>query len=125
MKVRGIRGATTVEENEREVILDAAHELLREIVAANDVDEDDIAGIFFTTTRDLDAEFPAAAARINMGWTNSALMSGHEMEVPNGVPKCIRVMMLVNTSKTAAEIQHVYLRNAANLRSRGLEEQNK
>ena len=124
MKVRGIRGATTVEENDREEILRATQEVLQDMISKNDVDEDDISAIFFTTTKDLNAEFPAAAARIHMGWTNAALMSGHEMEVPDSPQKCIRVLMLVNTEKGADQIGHVYLHGAANLRSRGVDKKN-
>ena len=124
MKVRGIRGATTVEANNREEILSATHEVLQQMISENDVPEDDISAVFFTTTRDLNAEFPAAAARIHMGWTNAALMSGHEMDVPGSPQKCIRVLMLVNTQKNSDEINHVYLRRAVNLRSRGIEEKN-
>ncbi|MCL0043404.1 chorismate mutase [Dehalococcoidia bacterium] len=124
MKVRGIRGATTVEENNREEILSATQEVLQEIISTNNIEDDDISAIFFTTTRDLNAEFPAAAARIHMGWTNAALMSGHEMDVPGSPQKCIRVLMLVNTEKTSEQIKHIYLRGAANLRVRGLEEKN-
>lgn len=124
MKVRGIRGATTVEENNREEILSATQEVLQEIISTNNIEDDDISAIFFTTTRDLNAEFPAAAARIHMGWTNAALMSGHEMDVPDSPQKCIRVLMLVNTEKTSEQIKHIYLRGAANLRARGLEEKN-
>ena len=124
MKVRGIRGATTVEENDREEILRATQEVLQDMISKNDVDEDDISAIFFTTTKDLNAEFPAAAARIHMGWTNAALMSGHEMEVPDSPQKCIRVLMLVNTEKGKDQIGHVYLRGAANLRSRGVDKKN-
>jgi chorismate mutase len=124
MKVRGIRGATTVQENSREEILSATHEVLQAMISDNGVSEDDISAIFFTTTRDLNAEFPAAAARIHMGWTNAALMSSHEMDVPDSPQKCIRILMLINTQKSSDQILHIYLRGAANLRSRGMEDKN-
>ena len=97
--VRGLRGATTADNNTRDAILEATRELLEELVDANDVSADDIAAVTFSTTRDLDAEFPAVAARVNLGWTDVAMMCGHEMEVPGGQERCIRVMMLVNTDK--------------------------
>ena len=117
-KVRGIRGATTADGNTREAILEATRELLEGLVDANDIDPDDVAAVNFTTTRDLNAAFPALAARERMGWDYVALMCGHEMEVPDAQPLCIRVLMLVNTDKSQQEISNVYLRDAANLRDR-------
>ena len=116
---RGIRGATTAEANTREAILRATDELLREMVRANGITPDQIAAVWFTTTQDLNAEFPALAARL-MGWNHVALLCGHEMAVPDGLPMCIRVLMLVNTDKGPEELVHVYLRGARNLRERGL-----
>ena len=75
--------------------------------------------MFFTTTRDINAEFPAVAAR-HIGWTQVALMCGHEMDVPDAQPRCIRVLVLLNTEKSQSDIQNVYLREAVNLRSRGI-----
>ena len=117
-KVRGLRGATTADANTRDDILDATRELLERLVEANDVDTDDIAAVTFSATKDLDAEFPAVAARVHMGWTNVAIMCGHEMDVPGGQKRCIRVLILVNTDKSPQELEMVYLRDAANLRSR-------
>ena len=117
-KVRGLRGATTADANTRDDILDATRELLERLVEANDVDTDDIAAVTFSATKDLDAEFPAVAARVHMGWTNVAIMCGHEMDVPGGQKRCIRVLVLVNTDKSPQELEMVYLRDAANLRSR-------
>ena len=119
-KVRGIRGATTADNNTEQAILDATRELLEGLVEANDIDQDDIAAVYFTTTRDLNAEFPAVAAR-QLGWTDVALLCSHEMDVPNALPSCIRVLLLVNTEKQANEMVNVYLRDAVNLRSRGTE----
>ena len=119
-KVRGIRGATTAEENTGQAILKATGELLQELVRANDVDSEDVAAVIFTTTPDLNAEFPAQAAR-RLGWTDVALMCGHEMAVPDGLPSCIRILMLVNTEKSQKDLEHVYLKGAKNLRSRGME----
>ena len=118
MKVRGLRGATTADANTRDDILDATRELLERVVEANEVNIDDIAAVIFSTTRDLDAEFPAVAARVHMGWTNVAIMCGHEMDVPGGQKRCIRVLILVNTDKSPQDLEMVYLREAANLRSR-------
>jgi len=116
---RGIRGAITAEANTREAIVDATTELLQALVKANDLEPSSIAAAFFTTTQDLNAEFPALAAR-KMGWTNVALMCAHEMAVPDGLPMCIRVMLLVNTDKRPEELVPVYLKGAKNLRSRGM-----
>lgn len=113
---RGVRGATTVETNTREAILDATRELLTEIIAKNDVRTEDVASAYFTTTTDLDAEFPAVVARSDFGWTNVALMCGHEMDVPGSLPMCLRIMLMVNTERSQSEICHVYQRGAAVLR---------
>jgi len=115
MRLRGIRGATTVEDNTKEAILQATDELLQAIIQANGVERDDVASVFFSTTPDLDAEFPAVAAR-NLGWTKVALMCAHEMNVPGSLPMCLRILMHVNTSKAPAEIEFVYLRGARVLR---------
>lgn len=116
MACRGIRGATTVESNSREAILAAARELLAEVISANDVQKNDVASVYFTTTPDLNAEFPAVTARVDFGWTNVALMCGHEMAVPGSLAMCLRVMLHVNTERTQDEINHVYLRGASALR---------
>lgn len=116
MKCRGIRGATTVETNTREAILDATRELLAEMVSANGVRKEDVASAYFTTTQDLDAEFPAVAARDDFAWQNVALMCGHEMSVPGSLPMCLRILLHVNTERTQDQICHVYLRGAAVLR---------
>ena len=121
MAVRGIRGAITVDENDREAILEGTRELLQAMVAANGVEADAIASCHFTTSPDLNAEFPAVAARLGLGWTNVALMCAQEMQVPDGQPRTIRVMILLNTDKDAAELENVYLRDAADLRLRGSE----
>lgn len=112
---RGIRGATTVDYNDREEILAATTELLQLLTARNDLHPDNIASVVFTTTDDLDAEFPAVAAR-SLGWLETALMCAREIPVPGSLRKCIRVLIHVNTTRSAAEIQHVYLKDAVNLR---------
>lgn len=112
---RGIRGATTVDANTSDAILAAARELLLLLIEANDLRSEDISSAIFSTTPDLDADFPALAAR-QLGWHDVALMCGHEMAVPGALPMCIRVLIHWNTPKTQAEIQHVYIRGARNLR---------
>jgi chorismate mutase len=112
---RGIRGAITVDSNHGQDILAASRELLEELVAANDVQPEDVAAVFFTTTLDLNAEYPARAAR-EMGWTDTPLLCGHEMDVPGGLASCLRILLLVNTEKRADQMVHVYLKEARVLR---------
>lgn len=116
MACRGIRGATTVESNTRQAILEATREMLAEIIRRNGFETDDVASAYFSTTPELNAEFPAVSARNDFGWHNVALMCGHEMYVPGSLAMCLRVMVMVNTEKTQKEIQHVFLRGAAALR---------
>ncbi len=115
MWCRGIRGATTVEENTREAILEGTSELLKLMISYNDLEEDQIAAVTFTTTTDLNAEYPAVAAR-QLGWTDAALLCGHEMDVPSGLKKVIRILLLVNTEKSSKELKHVYIKEAMKLR---------
>jgi len=118
LQCRGIRGATTISANSKESILAATEKLLVEMTQANSVKVDDIAAIFFTTTSDLNAEFPASATR-ELGWpSNLALLCGHEMNVPNDLPRCLRILMLVNTEKGPGEIVHVYLGKAKKLKDK-------
>lgn len=112
MLVRGVRGATTVEANTVEAILEATRELLDAMLKANDIDAETLASALFTTTPDLNAEFPALAAR-DLG---VALMCAHEMNKPGALPMCLRIMLHVNTDKAARDIKHVYLRGAKQLR---------
>ena len=115
MRLRGIRGATTVDANNSEAILQATRELLTAMLESNHVERDDVASVFFTTTPDVDAEFPALAAR-HMGWSKVALMCAHEMNVPGSLPMCLRILMHVNTSLAAEDLEFVYLRGATALR---------
>ena len=115
MPVRGIRGATTATANTKEAILDATREMLELLIEANDVDPDDVASAYFTTTPDLNVEFPAVAARA-LGWTSVPLMCGHEMSVPGSLPMCIRAMLHVNTEVGPHDITHIYVRGARALR---------
>jgi chorismate mutase len=112
---RGIRGAITVEENSPAAIRAATRELLERLVAANDLRIEDVASVIFSTTTDLNAEFPAVAAR-ELGWTEAALLCTHEMGVPGSLPRCIRVLIHWNTTRRTDEIVHVYLRDARRLR---------
>ena len=115
MHCRGVRGATTIERNDREEILAATRQLLALLIRQNEIDSHDVASAFFTTTPDIDAEFPALAAR-QMGWLDVPLLCGHEMTVPGGLPHCIRILIHWNTDKTQAAVEHVYLREAQRLR---------
>ncbi len=115
VRVRGIRGATTAEANTAEAILSATQELLRLMVERNEIRTEEVASAIFTTTPDLNAEFPALAAR-RMGWIDVPLLCGHEMTVPGSLPACVRVLLHVNTERRADEIVHVYLRGARALR---------
>lgn len=112
---RGIRGATTCEENSRAAILEATHDMLERLIAANDLRSEDIASAIFSTTPDLNAEFPAVAAR-HLGWLDTALICTHEMAVPGALARCVRVLVHWNTERPAHEIVHVYIRGAVNLR---------
>jgi chorismate mutase len=113
--VRAVRGATTVEKNDRQEILDSTAELLRLLVEQNTISEEDIISAIFSVTTDLDAVFPAVAAR-NMGWTDIALMCTNEMNVPGSLRKCIRVMLYFNTEKSNCELKYIYLHEAVKLR---------
>ncbi len=113
--LRGIRGATTTERDEADLVLNATEELLQAMLAANDVDFGAIAAVFFTTTPDLSSTFPAEAAR-RLGMTAVPLMCSQEIPVPGRLPRAVRVLMQVNTQKTQADIKHVYLREAKRLR---------
>jgi chorismate mutase len=115
MPVRGIRGATTVGSNSRDEIIEAARELLQAMIDANGIDPEEVASAFFTTTPDLNAEFPAVAAR-QMGWTFVPLLCGHEMTVPGSLPLCLRILLHVNTEKGAHDVSHIYIRGARTLR---------
>ena len=107
MVCRGVRGATTVSENSREAILRETRRLLALMIRLNGIEPEDVASAIFTTTTDLNAEYPALAAR-QLGWMDAALLCGHEMNVPHGLPRCVRILVHWNTHKAASEIQHVY-----------------
>lgn len=115
MLCRGVRGATTVSDNSREAILSATRQLVALMVRRNGIDPKDVASAIFTTTPDLDAEFPALAAR-QLGWLEVPLLCGHEMTIPGSLPRCIRVLVHWNTPLPQDAIQHVYIRDAVKLR---------
>ncbi len=115
MPTRGIRGATTASANSREAILGATRELLDAIIQANHIDAADIASAYFTLTPDLDAAFPARAAR-ELGWNDTALLDAQAPRVTSDLPRCIRVLIHWNTNRAANEIAHVFLREAQQLR---------
>lgn len=115
MSIRGIRGAITASNNTPAAIITATDKLLRDMISANAVRAEDVASVFFTTTPDLNGEFPAAAARA-LGWRKVPLLCATEIDVPGRLPSCIRVLMLVNTEAAQADIRHIYLEGAARLR---------
>lgn len=115
MLSKGIRGAITVEENTENSIKQATLELLNELVNANKITEKDISHVFFTLTEDLNAAFPAKFARIDFGWKKAAMMCNHELNVPNSLPMCLRILIVVNC-EDKFEPKFVYLKGAAKLR---------
>lgn len=115
-KVRGIRGATTVTENTVTAMSHAVNELIAEIEAHNLFQPEDIVCVFFTVTPDLDAMFPAAAARIQPGWNHVPLIDLQQMKVKGSLDRCIRILIQVNTPLPQSAIVHRYLRQAQALR---------
>ena len=115
MITKGIRGAITVEENTEESIREATLELLKEIIDKNSIDKNKISHVIFTLTYDLNAVFPARFARLELGWDKVAMMCFHEINVQNSLPKCLRVLIVLNCDESF-EPQFVYLKGASNLR---------
>lgn len=116
MSVRGIRGATTVNEDQAEQVLAATQELLEAMLAANPgMQTDEIASVLFTVTEDLCSAFPALAAR-RIGWDSVPMTCAREIPVPGSLPRCIRVLLHWNTTTPQSAIRHSYLRNAVKLR---------
>ena len=114
--VRAVRGATQVDADDRDLILEAAGELVEEVLARNELSHDDLISVVFTATADLRAEFPAYAARL-AGITDVPLLCATEIDVPGALPRVIRLLAHVETTRTRAEVRHVYLRGAAALRT--------
>ena len=115
MACRGVRGATTAQSNSRDDILAATRQLVALIIRQNGIDPVDVASATFTTTTDLDAEFPALAAR-QLGWLDVPLLCGHEINVPGSLRLCVRVLVHWNTDKSQSEVNHVYIKEARRLR---------
>jgi len=115
MPCRGVRGATTADANNSDAILKATRELLALMIRRNGIEPEDVASAIFTTTPDLDSEFPALAAR-QLNWSTVALMCSHEVAVPGSLQKCVRILIHWNTDKPADEIHHVYVKDAVQLR---------
>lgn len=116
---RGLRGATVADANTPEAIYAATREMLSRIIDANGIVERDLAMAYFTVTPDLNAAFPAAAAR-QLGWNNTALMCATEIPVPDALPHCIRVLILLNTDREPHELTNIYLNGAEVLRLQGV-----
>ena len=113
--VRGVRGATTIPKDTPEEIIQATQSMLTLLMEKNDFAVEDVASAIFTVTPDVNSAFPAQAARL-MGWTQVPLMCSLEIPVPGALPRCIRVLLHINTGKPQQEIKHIYLREAASLR---------
>lgn len=117
---RGIRGATTTKENTDTAIYAATRELLTQLIEANQIVEENVAAAYFTVTTDLNAAYPAAAAR-QLGWNAAALMCSTEIPVPGSLSSCIRVMVLYNTEKSQQDMVNIYLNGTDVLRKQGVE----
>ena len=115
MYLRGVRGATVSVDNTKEAIIESTKELLTVIINQNNIQIEDISSIFFSLTKDLDAEFPAVAAR-QLGLSNTPLLCLNEIDVPGSLQKCVRILCHVNTETPQSEIKHVYLKEAQSLR---------
>lgn len=113
--VRAIRGAIQVAVNDRGSILDAVTELVTEVITRNDLTTDDVISVIFTATPDLNAEFPALAAR-KIGFGDVPLLCATEIDVAGALPRVVRLLMHVDTAQPRAKVQHVYLRGATALR---------
>lgn len=115
MAVRAVRGATQLDEDTREHMLDRVAELVTDVMAANDLDVDDFISIIFTATSDLVSEFPAYAAR-QLGFSDVPLVCARELEIEGSMPRVVRLMAHVETDLPRSDVTHVYLHGAANLR---------
>lgn len=115
MATKGIRGAITVDYNSEGDIKNATLELLNEMIKKNNIDKDRISHIIFTTTDDLNAAFPAKFARLDLGWDKIAMMCFHELDVPESLKMCLRIMIVVNCDENF-EPEFVYLKGASGLR---------
>jgi chorismate mutase len=116
MRVRALRGATTVDVDEREAVIERTQELLHELLERNGLVEDDLISIVFTATDDVHSAFPAEAARA-AGMTHVPLLCARELEIEGGVERCIRVLVHVQTDRAVTELRHPYLHGARQLRT--------
>ena len=116
MAVRAVRGATQVDADDRDQVLEATSELVTEVLRRNSLSPDDLISVLFTATPDLRSEFPAYAAR-QMGITDVPLMCASEIDVPGAMPRVLRLLAHVETDLARADVRHVYLRGAAALRT--------
>lgn len=116
MMVRGLRGATTVENDEEQAVLEATQALVEEMAEENNVLPGDIISVLISTTRDIKSTFPAKAVRSIDGWIYVPVMCTHEMDVPGAMPLCIRALMHVNTDIPQRYVKHIYQRDAVKLR---------
>ncbi len=115
MITKGIRGAITVENNSSDALKSATVELLHKMIEVNKVSQDKISHVIFTTTKDLNAEFPAKFARLNLNWNDVAMMCFHELDVPNSLAMCLRVLIVINCEENFVP-EFVYLKGAQGLR---------
>lgn len=115
-RVRAIRGATTVDGDTRDEVIARTRELVQAVVERNAIDPDDLVSILFTATDDIRSAFPAEAAR-EAGFTHVPLMCARELDIVDGIERCIRVMVHVHTTRTTAELRHPYLHGARQLRT--------
>ena len=115
MAVRAVRGATQLESDTREHMLERVAEMVRDVMESNDLVVDDFISIIFTATSDLVSEFPAYAARI-LGFDDVPLICARELEIEGSMPRCVRMMAHIETDLSRADVTHVYLHGAANLR---------
>ncbi|CAH0345541.1 chorismate mutase [Bacillus sp. CECT 9360] len=114
--IRGVRGATTVDRDNEQDIIDATEKLLRVMIAENQIDPDKVASVFISVTDDLSSAFPAKALRKIEEWTYVPVMCMQEIPVPNSLKSCIRIMLHLNTEKAQHDISHVYQEKAVALR---------
>ena len=114
--IRGIRGATTIEKDQEEEVVQATKELLDKMISANDLDPEKVSHIWFTVTSDIQSAFPAKAARLIDGWEFVPVMCAQEIPVPGSLPLCVRIMLSAELDKSQKDVQHVYLNEAVRLR---------
>ncbi|MGM8365346.1 chorismate mutase [Virgibacillus sp. W0181] len=114
--IRGVRGATTVKQNEENEMMDNTRKLVQEMISVNDIDVQSISHILISVTKELNAGFPAKSIREMDGWNFVPVMCMQEIDVPGSLPNCIRVMMVINTEQTQEAIRHIFQNEAVRLR---------